>query len=329
MNWSDVAPQPLLDQTVADAGQFSAFASDAVMIPLSDHALIRFSGEESQSFLNGQLSSDVRALEDLSAQLSSYSTPKGRMLASFVVLRDGDDYLLQLAADIAPAIQKRLSMFVLRSKTRATDAGLMAVGVCGPAAAQRLVAAGLPVPETDFSAARHNGALVLRLAADRFQLLGTPAQVATLWQQLSATGLCAAPLGLWHLAEVRAGQPWVCAATQEEFVPQMANLELIGGISFKKGCYPGQEIVARLQYLGTTKRRALRFHCAEATAPGSDVHAQGGEVAGKVMNAAPAPEGGYELLAVVQLNAAEQGLVLGGNALRALPLPYPLEHADA
>lgn len=315
-------------------GELAALETTTVVTPLPQYTLIRFTGEESQSFLNGQLSSDVRIVGETDAQYSSYSTPKGRMQASFLILRDGEDYLLQIASDLQPAVQKRLSMFILRSKTRASDSGWQAFGVAGPGAAERVQAATGGLPTSPMQVWHGENVKVIALEGARYELLVPDEAAHPLWQALLTAGCRPVGPAVWTLTEIRAGSPWVTQATYEEFVPQMANLELIGGVSFKKGCYPGQEIVARTQYLGKLKRRALRFHVDAAAQSGQDVYSQemNGQASGKVMLAAPAPQGGSEVLVVVQTASLEHGLHLGavdGPKLAPLPLPYSLEAEPA
>ncbi len=311
--------------------ELAALEQNWVICPLSQYGLIRFSGEDSQAFLQGQLSSDVRALDVNSAQYSSYSTPKGRMLASFLVSRQQDDYVLQIAAELQASIQKRLSMFIMRSKTKASDANTdwVQIGVAGPAASAQIAAFFGSVPAA-MTVQHHANASIIGLEGDRFQIMASPEAMATLWTELISKGAQAAGTSVWQLTEIRAGSPWVTAATQEEFVPQMANMELIGGVNFKKGCYPGQEIVARMQYLGKTKRRTYRMHVdSRDVLAGQDVYSSDsdGQASGKIMLAAPSPAGGSEVLVVAQIASLPLGLHLidaNGPLLTQLNLPYAL-----
>ncbi|SMC24097.1 hypothetical protein SAMN02745857_01747 [Andreprevotia lacus DSM 23236] len=335
MSWTASLPAVRLDAAgrIADFGapaaELTALAQTAIASPLTQFGLIRFSGEETAAFLNGQLSSDVRNLKPDEAQYSSYSTPKGRMQASFLVWRQGDDYLLQIAAELQAAIQKRLSMFILRTKTRASDANteIAQIGLAGPAAAGLVRAVGGEVPDAALKVWHGDTFSVIALPGQRYQLALPAGQAAALWAQLLAAGAVAAGDDAWRLSEIRAGSPWITAATQEEFVAQMANMELIGAVSFTKGCYPGQEIVARTQYLGKLKRRMYRVHIAASAAAGDDVYSaeMNGQASGKLLLTAPAPQGGIEALAVVQIASLEHGLHLGaldGPALTVLDLPY-------
>lgn len=327
MNWTPI-PAP-----AEHAQALSALESQAVITPLQTYGLLHLSGEDSASFLQGQLSSDIKSLEDLSAQYSSHSTPKGRMLASFLIFRTAEGYWLQTAADILPASQKRLSMYILRSKTKISDVSpdYALIGIAGPAASQ-LAAALMPqMPGTDLRLTQHAGKTLIQLSATRYLLVVPTAQAQEAWSTLTASGATPADASLWQLSEIRAGVPWVTAATQEEFVPQMANLDLIGAVSFNKGCYTGQEIIARTQHLGKVKRRMLRVQIDSANASaGQEIFSpeMNGQHSGKVMLAAPGAEGKTEALVVVQLASIEHGLHLGspeGARLHPLELPYRVE----
>lgn len=310
--------------------EYQALETGAILCDLSHFGLIHFAGEDTARFLNGQLSSDVERLAEDANQYSSHSTPKGRMLATFLIWRELGGYTLQVAGDLREAMQKRLSMYILRSKVKPGDLPGRSVllGLAGPTAASALKAAfgveGLEEQQT-VQSGNHT---ILRTTGDRYELRIDAAEAPAVWSALAAL---ATPAGrdAWTLSEVRAGIPWVSAATQEQFVPQMANLELLGGVSFNKGCYTGQEIVARTQYLGKLKRRAYRVHSDAPLTAGDavfspDMH---GQAIGMVVNAAPLPAGGWEALAVAQSSSVEHGLHVAsvdGPALTVEPLPYAL-----
>ncbi len=313
------------------ARELAAARNGTVLCDLSHYGLIRVAGDDAREFLHGQLSSDVRNLAAGAAQFSSYNTAKGRMLASLLLWSDGDGFLLQLAAELAEPIRKRLAMFILRSKARAEDVSdaTVRLGIAGPAAAAALRPLFADMPGVPLGVGPTERGTLLRLAADRFELVLAPQTAAALWQDLAGS---ATPAGhaAWDWLDIRAGWPHVTAATQEQFVPQMANLELIGGVSFKKGCYPGQEIVARTHYLGKVKRRMFLAHIAAPTppAPGDELYSPdaGAQASGMIVNAAPSPEGGFDALAVVQVASAEAGDVRwkapDGPRLTFRPLPY-------
>lgn len=318
--------------TFDEAGEahFAPHDAAAQLLPLSHMGLIRFSGPDSGAFLQGQLSSDVSKLAADAMQYSSYSTPKGRMLATFLMLRDGEDYLLQLPASLLPAILKRLSMYVLRSKTKASDASAERVllGVLGEGAADLLLTA-FGVQVTVGHVVPVAGGLLARLSAQRFQLCLEPSAAERVWRKLAEAGAQPASGHRWTLADIAEGIVWVVSATQEEFVPQMANMELIDAVSFKKGCYPGQEIVARTQYLGKLKRRAYRVQLPVAAAAGDDVYSpeMHGQPSGKIALVAPNAAGQWEALVVAQIASVEHGLHLHsaeGPQITLLSLPYAL-----
>jgi len=313
-------------------GELTAAANGLVLADLSDWGLIGLSGDEAQTFLHSQITNDLRDLNETSAVFAGYCSAKGRLLANFIVLRCGDDILLLLPAELREAVQKRLSMFILRSKVKARDASAewVRLGLAGPGAAGLLTETlGLEAPTTPMAVAQDERAIVLALGPDRYDVLVAPEAAATLWQVLANN---ARPVGAaaWNGLLVRAGIPVIVTATQDQFVPQMANMEVLHGVSFNKGCYPGQEIVARTQYLGKLKRRMFLARVEATATPGQEVFSPvlGAQGAGMIANAAPAAGGGTDILVVLRLDAYENGAVhLGapdGPALAFRPLPYSL-----
>ena len=301
---------------------------------LSDWGVIRATGPDAAAFLHGQLSNDVSRLGMEQARLGGYCTPQGRMLASFVYARaSAEEFWLACSADVLPATLKRLSMFVMRAKARLTDASgeLAVLGLAGPAAAAWLDSAAAPHA---WDKRGRDGALVIRLpdsgqgttTVDRWLWIGPTAQAATVLGALPAL----AP-AVWQQLEVRSGVVPVVAQTTGQFVPQMLNYELVGGVDFKKGCYPGQEIVARSHYLGKLKRRAFLLAGDAAMAPAQEIFwsEDAGQPSGMVARAAA--DGPQHLaLAELKIAATRSGtLHLGqpdGPRLRLLPLPYALPH---
>ncbi|MDX9706942.1 MAG: folate-binding protein YgfZ [Azospira sp.] len=292
------------------AGELAAARDGSVLVPLTHLCVLRVGGADARSFLHNQLTSDVNHLADAAAQHSAWCSAKGRMLASFIVWREGDDYLLAFSADLQAAIAKRLQMYVLRAKVTIADAGLVLLGLAGPASATALQAAGLPVPASMQSAAEADRR-VLALGDGRFLVAAPAGAAASLWPTL-ATPLRPAGLPVWRWLDIRAGLPLICEATREHFVPQMADFERIGGVSFHKGCYPGQEIVARTQYLGKVKRHLYRLRGEAPMAAGDELYSEAvpEQSCGMVVSAAPSPDGGHEALAVLMEAAAEAGVHL-------------------
>jgi hypothetical protein len=310
------------------------------LLDLSHYGLIRVSGEDMRTYLQGQVTNDVNRVTATTAQPNSYCSPKGRMLGSFWLFERDGDLFAQLPGEQLANTLKRLSMFVLRSKVTLSDASdaLARAGIAGDCAPDLLAGLVGTVPEETWGTVTQGEITVLRLPGDRprFELIGPEQPMLELWSGLADS---AAPTGpeFWHLMDIRAGLPNVYEATSEAFVPQMANLQLIGGVSFTKGCYTGQEVVARMQYLGKLKRRMYRARIpAEANpAPGTELfspHSESGQGAGRVVDAAPSPDGGFEALVVLQIDVAEAGEVTVGSAegprLELLSLPYAFAEAE-
>jgi tRNA-modifying protein YgfZ len=272
---------------------------------LSDWGVIRAEGPDAASFLHGQLTQSVTDLPLDEARLGGYCNVKGRLMANFILLREAPEVLLLLLPlDVLPPLLKKLSMFVMRAKVKLQDASsaLPLVGVIGDA-----VPAELPVWGRSGAWLRLPDGLAQRRAIYMGELDGTLERAA------------------WDWLEVHAGLPWVRAATSEHFVPQMINWELLGGVNFKKGCFPGQEVVARSQYRGTVKRRAQLLLGASAAA-GSEVW-QGEQAVGEVL--ASATWGGQSaVLAELQLAAweSDQALrLLDSAVLERGVLPYAVK----
>ena len=302
---------------------------------LAHLGVIRVAGEDSVKFLQGQLTQDIALMGPGQARLAAFCNAKGRMQASFIVFRrpiaegEGDEILMVCSRDILPATLKRLSMFVLRAKTKLSDAtaDFRLCGLGGDAV--RSVAGQLPPPWTNIAL---DAACLVALppgAGQPLALWCAPAGTAS----PTGTGLSAQA---WQWLCVRSGIAMITQPIYEAFVPQMLNYESVGGVNFKKGCYPGQEVVARSQFRGTLKRRAYLAHI-ELAEVGAEVgqevfHASDAEQpCGMVAAAAANPGGGFDAIVSMQTSAAADAadgrLTLGspsGPALALLPLPYPL-----
>jgi folate-binding protein YgfZ len=331
----------IADGVVADFGdpaaELAAARDGLVIADLSAWGLIGFAGEEAQTFLHGQVTNDLRNLSPERAVFAGYCSAKGRMLANFLVFKRGIDILVMLPEAVRESVQKRLSMFILRAKVKARDVGAewVRLGLSG-AGAEDLLAEVLALrPESGVMAVAHGErAFAVRLGNERFDLFVSPEDAPAVWQRLAADARSVgAPA--WDWLMIAAGVPAIQPATQDQFVPQMANMVELGGVNFQKGCYPGQEIVARSQYLGKQKRRMYLAHVAAEGQSGDAVYSAelGGQVAGMVANSAPAPEGGSDLLVVMQISSFEGGDVRLGAAdgprLEFRPLPYPLAEEAA
>ncbi len=294
------------------ARELSAAREATVLCPLTHLAPFECTGNDAPTFLHNQLTSDVNHLGTDAAQYAAWCSPKGRMLVSFILCRNENGYLGLLSADLLAFTLKRLQMYVLRSKVSIVDrsADLLCLGVSGPQAEAALQRAGLPVPKGSMHTASNATSTVIRIDEPRFIILAARATVPSVWEALSQN---AVPAGMpaWRWLDIQAGIPLISEATKEAFVPQMVNYDKIGGVSFHKGCYPGQEVVARTQYLGKVKRHLYRFHAECGVATGGSVYPVAGSTeqqpCGIIAGIAPSPEGGYDGLAVILEGTIENG----------------------
>lgn len=310
-------------------------------LALTHWGVIRAQGEEAAKFLHSQLTQDIVLLGADQARLAGFCSAKGRLLATMVVWKVSEqEILLALPAELLAETLKRLSMFVMRAKCKLSNASadLQLWGLAGPLADQWL---GNAAPAQRWGRSEHGAASVIRLP-DSALNSATDASGASrylLAQAVSAQAPALTPLTLtdWQWLEVQSGLAWVQQATREQFVPQMLNLELLDGVNFQKGCYPGQEVVARSQYRGSLKRRTFLFKLDSVLAPvllGQEIfHSEDpGQPAGLV--ASCAQHGSQALiLAEIKIAALVSGsLHLGsvdGPQLQQRALPYAFPVAPA
>lgn len=328
----------IVEGRVADFGnppqELQSAASGTIIADLSHLALLEVGGEDAVTFLQGQVTNDVKLLDGSNSHYAGYCTPKGRLLAIFLAFADRGHIHLQLNGALREQTLKRLKMYVLRSKVTIADVtdGILRFGVAGAEAASALQRIFGTLPQEPHRLASLPNVTLLRLPGPvaRYEVFTTVEHAPGLWAQLRQS---CTPVGngAWEWQEIRAGIPDVTPTTQEAFVPQMLNLDALGGINFKKGCYTGQEIVARTHYLGKVKRRTQLGHVEAATppAPGDKVYgADSAEPVGMVVSAAPAPTGGFDLLAEIRLESLEAGPIrlqgADGPPMELVALPYPL-----
>lgn len=283
------------------AKELADIAAGSAVAELSWLGVVSVSGPDAEDFLQNQLCNDLRDLRKEKAQLNGHLNPKGRMLANFLALRGDKEISFVMPASLIPSFIKRLSMYRLRAKVDLADSSdqWVAMGLVG---AEAEAALGTEVSEKPFTVVAGEHGIAIRLPQAGILLLAPAAKAQTLWEGFAAR--CPAVGGdAWQWLLVQAGLPIILPATQEKFVPQMVNYEALGGVSFTKGCFPGQEVVARTQHLGEIKRRLHLAHldAPEVPVPGDELH--GGEaeaqVGGQIVNCCPAPGGGYDLLAVI------------------------------
>jgi folate-binding protein YgfZ len=294
------------------------------MATLSHLGVIAVQGEEAAKFLHGQLTQDFLLMGADDARLAAFCSAKGRMQASFIGVRwSADTLLLVCPRDVLAQTLKRLSMFVLRAKAKLRDATaeFQLHGLVGDAAAQLL-----PAPLAPWKRCEVAGGVGVSL----YPADGQPRLLLVRPPEAPALAGPALPLADWQWSEVRSGVALLGLPLFEALVPQMLNYESVGGVNFKKGCYPGQEVVARSQFRGTLKRRAYLVHAPQEIAAGQEVYqaADAEQPCGIVVQAAPSPSGGYDAMVSLQISAASEGQLhagtVDGPALSLQTLPYAL-----
>ncbi len=315
------------------AAELQVTAGGNVIADLSHLGLLEVGGDDALNFLQGQLTNDARLLNGNNSQYAGYCTAKGRMLALLMVFAHFDHLHLQLNGALTESIMKRLKMYVLRAKVTITDVSdsIIRFGVAGKDTPAALATVFERVPSQVHELATLDNGTLIRLpgAIPRYQIYSDIKHMPGIWEQLSKT---CKPVGeaCWEWLEIQAGIPDVTPATQEEFVPQMLNLDVLGGINFKKGCYTGQEIVARTHYLGKVKRRTHLAHLKTELKPqaGDDLYADTADAVGKIVRAAAAPEDGFDVLAELRLESVAAGPIhwkaQDGAVLELRELPYGL-----
>lgn len=300
---------------------------------ISQSGVLQFDGPETSLFLQGQLTNNIAALDNAHSQYSGYCTPKGRLLAVMLLWRRDSAYYMMLPRELCEPIRKRLSMYILRAKVKAADVSdsIVLYGLSGPGAAATLATLGFSAPGTINDVTHEAEVSIIKLPLDRYLIAAHLPDAA----RIEAALLTAAPASaetLWTALDIEAGIPSVVTATQEQFVPQTVNFDLFGAVSFDKGCYPGQEIVARTHYLGKVKQRMVRARLQSLAAPaaGDKLYstAYGDQASGMIVSAVSTQAGSHDVLAVVQSSSIEAGDVhwqsVDGPVLEMAPLPYPI-----
>ena len=302
--------------------------------PLTDLGLIALTGADAAHFLHNQLTNDVDHLGPAEMRLAGYCSPKGRLLATFRMWRTNDSIMLQLPREIQAGVQKRLQMFVLRSKAKLADVTpeFAVLGLVGPAAAAALREWFPIMPEAPYAKVESEAGTLIREADDlgvpRFQWIAPQESAQRAWPVLVNSLQPVAPQ-LWRLGDIRAGIPQIKQSTQEQFVPQMVNYDLIGGVNFQKGCYPGQEIVARSRYLGKLKRRmCMASITTRDAAAGMEIFSEHDpdQACGMIVNAEQSSSDSMDCLVEIKVALIEAGKVhlqsASGPELRFRALPY-------
>jgi len=319
--------------------EHAAITTGNIICPISRTTFIHAAGDDAKTFLQGQLTNDISFINPQLSQLSGYCNPKGRLLALFRITQHADGYRLHFPESLLDKTIGRLKMFVLRAKVtlEAADADVVRFGIAGDQAITQLGAYFSTLPDAENGVVEADGITVIRHPGHRprFELIGHVQTMQTLWQTLSPN-FTAVGSHAWQRLDIEAGQPCVLAETVEMFIPQMLNLDVINGVSFKKGCYPGQEVVARLHYRGKLKRhmRIAQFTADACPPPGTPLYAVAdpeGQAIGNIVLTHPIPGSATDIefhaLCVIANEAAvDNAVCLQGDtktALKLQDLPYP------
>ena len=301
---------------------------------MTSSGLLRFEGPDAQAFLQVQLTSNVQALTAARSQYSGYCTAKGRLLACMLLWQRDGIYHMMLPRELCEPLRKKLSIYILRAKVKALDvtAGQVFFGAAGDGAASIVSTLAGAVPAAVHDVVHGDEFSVLKLPVNRYLIVASTAAAMQIESALTHA-TTASPESLWSRLDIDAGIPTVVAATQEQFVPQTVNFDFIGAVSFDKGCYPGQEIVARMHYLGKPKQRMVRAQVACETTPqaGDKLYSQafGDQASGMIVSAVRGNDGRHDVLAVVQTSSIETSDMHwkspDGPALNIVALPYPVK----
>ena len=311
--------------------QLAATASTNVVCDLSHLGLLQLDGADAVNFLQGQVSNDVKLLLGSNAHYTAYCNPKGRMLALFLAFSHHDHLHLQINRDLLAPVMKRLNMYVMRSKVEIKDVSstIVKLGLNGPQAASLLVPLFTKIPTQNFELVSLDNGTILKLPSllgmARFEIFVDVSSAAIIFAALKENcQLVEKPC--WDWLEIQMGIPEITLTTQEQFVPQMLNLDILNAINFKKGCYTGQEIIARTHYLGSVKRRTYLAEMASEASPGDKVLDATQSEVGQIVRAVPNLTGSFDVLAELRIDAAAAGtLSCNGAALAFKTLPYSLE----
>lgn len=317
--------------------ELSVVLTGNVICDLSHYGILAIGGDDAKSFLQTQFVNDINQLDEHHSHLNGYCNPKGRLIANFRVFWRGDTVYLRFPIELLETVANKLNMYKMRSKVTIEDHSdsMVRIGYSGAGADKALKEILGSVPEKPDDVINIDNLTVIRIPGitPSYELYSDTGEIRDIWTRLDVHS---APVGVsaWQLIEILTGMPHITGASTEQYVPQMINYQAIGGLSFTKGCYPGQEIVARMHYLGKLKKRTYLARVKSDERPEVQQElfsskSSAGSSAGHVLNAALHPDGYYAVLAVIQISDAEsEEIHLGsikGPALELQELPYPVE----
>lgn len=322
-------------ETATNLDDIKAADDDTIICDLSQFDTVIVAGEDAAKFMQGQFTNDVNDVDDNHSQLSAVCNNKGRMIANFRLFRYQQNYFLSLKSDLTEKTIQHLQNYLLRAQVAIQDVSdqLIHIGVSGPAAAEMLSPFFDHLNQEFDSVSSNEDYIAIRIADEkpRYEVFCSLDKAISLWEKISEHCRIVSP-AIWDYLNIQAGLPLIDASTSEEFVPQMVNMDLINGVSFTKGCFTGQEIIARTHYLGKQKRRTYRISIDSDIEPingsqlATDTSTEN-QYIGTVVTNHKTDDGSYEALAVIQIAASDGQLKLkqGDSKISLLNLPYTIE----
>jgi tRNA-modifying protein YgfZ len=298
----------------------------ALASPLSGFALLAIGGNDRHSFLHGQFINDLNLIEKPAAQLSAWCNPKGQVITNFLIINTGTAYLLLFKEDIKAFVQQRLGMFIMRSDVTINDISDQSP-LIGLANTNDLSSLGQNISTKPGEVQAIDGLIIICLPdySARYLIMGNSEILNSKVNELT-TSLQMTDSSVWELLDILAGLPWISSATQEQFLPQMLNLDALNGLSYQKGCYPGQEVIARLHYRGEVKKRLHLIKSNSQLNVGAQLHTdQSDSNVGAIINSAMHPDGCCYALAVIDLNNTTNKLFSDNQEITIIELPYTID----
>lgn len=293
----------------------------ATLSPLSSFAVLAISGDDRHDFLHGQFINDLKLIESLSAQLSAWCNAKGQVITNFIIINTGISYLLIFKEELKDYVQKRLTMFVLRSDVKVEDISESSP-LIGIANINDLSALTKNVPHNSGDITATDGLIIVSHPDNSGRYLIT-GNIETLINNVPNLDIKLSNDSTWELLDILSGLPWITQATQEQFLPQMLNLDALKGLSYQKGCYPGQEVVARLHYRGEVKKRVHIIRSEHELTIGENITSSESKI-GTIINSVNQSGGQNYGLAVLELDKIEQTLFINNITIEIITLPYDI-----
>ena len=294
-------------------------SNDGLLLCRLEHlGLLELSGKDARTFLQGQVTNDVRLLDGRRSHLSAYCNPQGRLLALFLAFAHQDHLHLQFQNSLLEAVQKRLMAYVLRAQVQIRrNSEIVKFGIYGHGATALLSALFTPLPDmAEWDLVTLDKCTLIRLPGQqtRYEILSNASHAPSIWSALAQKSTTV-NLAFWEWLDIEAGIPEIYPTTQGLFVPQVLNLEQLGALSFNKGCYTGQEIIARTHYLGKVKRQMYATNTVTSCVAGDVLYDALGREQGHVVRVAPHPKGGYALLVEKLVTQSSATLTVHGQPL--------------